>query len=103
MGGVRILIPPSSSPSLGKTSGTSSAISVGGDFEEGVDGFEAEDFDNEGTVGRCVLGVDDSLIRSPPFRTLKEDDIEGETTLVLSTAPVGECEVGTTQCATMRS
>src|SRR5216117_1008721 len=100
MGGVRILFPSSPSPSLGKTSGTStlSAISVGGAFEEGVDGFEAEDFDNEGTsVGRCVLGVDDSLIRSPPFRTLKEDGIEeGEATLVLGTAPVGECEVGTT-------
>ena len=101
MGGVRILFPPSPSLSLGKTSGTStlSAISVGGNFEEGVDGFEAEDFDNEGT-----LGVDDSLIRSPLFQTLKEDGIEeGETTLVLGTAPVGECEAGTTQCATMRS
>jgi len=68
-----------------------------------VDEFEAEEegSDNEGTaVGGGLLEVDASLMRSPPFRTLKDDGIEeGEPKLML----VGEKEVGIQREATMRS
>jgi len=67
---VRLRIPPSSAGEPGISDR---------DSEVGVGEFEVEGADNSGIVlGGVVLEVGASLMRSLPFRTIKDDGIESD-------------------------